>query len=96
MPQVRVEFTVEPFNEGQPGAHVLAAWDAVESHGYQLATGPFSSEVEIASAYADEVIASLVRAALSNGAERVSLQIERVPSDQRLSAMAPAADRADS
>ncbi len=78
MPQVRVEFTVEPFVEGQPGEHVLAAWQAVESHGYELATGPFSSEVEIASVEADAVISSLVRAALSNGAERVSLQIERL------------------
>ena len=33
MPRVRVEFTVEPFVDGRPGAHVLAAWSAVESSG---------------------------------------------------------------
>jgi uncharacterized protein YqgV (UPF0045/DUF77 family) len=77
MPQVRVEFTVEPFNEGQPGAHVLAAWTAVESHGYLLSTGPFSSEVEMDTASVDEVVGALVKAAFGNGAERVSLQIER-------------------
>jgi uncharacterized protein YqgV (UPF0045/DUF77 family) len=77
MPQVSVEFTVEPFNEGQPGAHVLAAWAAVESHGYSLSTGPFSSEVEMDTASVDEVVGALVKAAFGNGAERVSLQIER-------------------
>jgi uncharacterized protein YqgV (UPF0045/DUF77 family) len=77
MPQVRVEFMVEPFVEGQPGAHVLAAWKAVESHGYELATGPFSAEAEMDTVSVDEVVAAVVKAAFSNGAERVSLHIER-------------------
>lgn len=80
MPRVRVEFTVEPFVDGRPGAHVLAAWSAVESHGAALDSGPFSSETTIDEAALDSVVGDLVKAAFSHGAARVSLQLERVES----------------
>lgn len=80
MSQVRVEFMVEPFVEGQPGAHVVAAWKAVESHGYELSTGPFSAEADMDTASVDGVVASVVKAAFAHGAERVSLHIERTSS----------------
>ena len=78
MSQVRVEFTVEPFVDGHPGAHVLAAWAAVEATGTELHSGPFSSEATIDETRLDEVVGGLVNAAFAHGADRVSLQVERM------------------
>jgi uncharacterized protein YqgV (UPF0045/DUF77 family) len=78
MASVRVEFTVEPFVDGEPGAHVLAAWQAVEARGAELSPGPFSSEVTVAAEQLDVVVGDLVRAAFAHGADRVSVQLERV------------------
>ena len=38
-----VEFTIEPFIEGAPGAHVTAAVAAVEKRGLIVEFGPFGS-----------------------------------------------------
>lgn len=78
MSQVRVEFTVEPFVDGHPGDHVLAAWQAVEAHGVTLESGPFSSETTVDDAQLHDIVGDLVRAAFSNGADRVSMQLERI------------------
>ena len=75
---VRVEFTVEPFRDGHPGDHVLAAWRAVEADGCELETGPFSSMVEVPDAIVAKVVADLLRAALDGGATRVTVQVEQV------------------
>ncbi len=78
MSHVRVEFTVEPFVDGQPGEHVRAAWRAVEAHGCELAAGPFSSEAEVPEAVVGEVVGDLLRAALDHGATRVTFQVEHL------------------
>ena len=80
MSQVRVEFTVEPFVDGNPGDHVQAAWRAVEANGTELRSGPFSSEATIEESQLQAVIGGLVTAAFANGADRVSLQVERLDS----------------
>jgi uncharacterized protein YqgV (UPF0045/DUF77 family) len=80
MARVRVEFTVEPFVDGQPGEHVLAAWRAVEARGAELSSGPFSSEAVIDGGDVDLVVGDLIRAALASGADRVSVQVERLES----------------
>lgn len=80
MPRVRIEFTVEPFVDGHPGDHVVAAWSAVEGHGCELVTGPFSAETEVPERAAADIVADVVRAALSHGADRVSFQVERLDS----------------
>ena len=46
MPQVRVEFTVEPFLEGELGAHVEAALRSLRRAGYAPDVGPFGTAVE--------------------------------------------------
>jgi uncharacterized protein YqgV (UPF0045/DUF77 family) len=74
---VRVEFTIEPFVDGHPGAHVLAAWQAVEAHGCELVAGPFSSSVDVDEAAAHDVVSDLVQAAFGQGATRVAVQVER-------------------
>lgn len=77
MALVRIEFTVEPFVDGHPGAHVQAAWHAVEARGCRLDRGPFSSTVEVDERDAHGVVGELVQAALGSGATRVSVQVER-------------------
>jgi uncharacterized protein YqgV (UPF0045/DUF77 family) len=80
MTNVRVEFTVEPFVDGQPGEHVLAAWRAVEARGRQLENGPFSASTDVPLDEVGDLVADVVRAALGQGATRVALQVERVAS----------------
>jgi uncharacterized protein YqgV (UPF0045/DUF77 family) len=76
--QVRIEFTVEPFVEGHPGPHVLAAIGAVEARGLSVDVGPFSSVAEVSPQAAGAAVAEMLDAALAHGATRVSLQVERV------------------
>ena len=81
--EVRLEFFVEPFTEGRPGKHVRAAIDAVESHGLSVDVGAFGTMTTGSSEAVAEAVGDLVRAALENGADRVSVQ-----------AVTPAADPA--
>ncbi len=43
---VRLEFTVEPFEEGVIGAHVAAALDRLREAGFEPDVGPFGNAVE--------------------------------------------------
>lgn len=73
----RAEFTVEPFEEGTPGPHVLAAIEAVSHLEHEV--GPFGTTVE---GSLDEVLAAVAavnRAAMAAGASRVSLNLTVVP-----------------
>lgn len=75
--QLSVEFTVEPFVPGNPGAHVQAAVEAVRHNGIDPTIGPFGTSFEVSERTADEVIGHIVRAAFQEGAQRLSLQVER-------------------
>ncbi len=77
MARVRIEFTIEPFREGDPGPHVLAGVAAVEGAGLTVDFGPFSSVALGAEDEALDAIGALLRDALAAGATRVSLQVER-------------------
>jgi hypothetical protein len=77
---LRVEFTVEPFVEGQPGRHVLAAVEAVRVLGPDVDFGPFASSFRAADDLAARALSALVAAAYGNGATHVSLHVERVES----------------
>jgi len=44
-----VEFTVEPFVDGEPGPHVQAAVDAAEASGLTTEFGPFRLPVQVRS-----------------------------------------------
>lgn len=77
--RLRAEFTTEPFHgEGPPPAHVTAALEAVRGAGVTCDFGPFGTS---ASGRGDDVLDALgraLRAALTNGATRVTLQVERL------------------
>lgn len=70
-----LEFLVEPFAEGQPGPHVIAAIKAVEALGLHLEVGPFSSQARGGSEALVAAAAAVMREALNSGATRVSLQL---------------------
>ncbi len=77
---IRVEFTVEPFVEGQPGPHVLAAVSAVESHGISVEFGPFATEFVADDTTALAAVNSLTSSAYANGATHVNIHLEKVGS----------------
>lgn len=79
---LRAEFTVEPFVEGQPGPHVLAAVAAVEALGFTVEFGPFASEFSGDDATVIAAIQALVRDAYANGATRVALHVERTDGER--------------
>ncbi|CAN5525880.1 hypothetical protein BH24ACT5_BH24ACT5_19740 [soil metagenome] len=72
---LQVEFLVEPFREGEPGAHVVAAIDALRDAGLSVDVGALSST---ATGPVDAVasgIAEMVRASIAAGAQRLHLQV---------------------
>ncbi len=71
------EFTVEPFVEGHPGPHVLAALAAAQTPGLQVDVGPFGTEVRGDSASVSDAIARVITSAMAQGATRVSIQVQR-------------------
>jgi isopentenyldiphosphate isomerase/uncharacterized protein YqgV (UPF0045/DUF77 family) len=71
----RVEFTVEPFVEGQQGPHVTAPIDALGSMGISVEVGPFGSSCVVEPAASAEVVATVVRAAFENGATHVNIDV---------------------
>jgi uncharacterized protein YqgV (UPF0045/DUF77 family) len=78
---LRAEFTVEPFVEGQPGPHVLAAVTAVESLGFAVEFGPFATEFSGEDSAVIAAIEALVRGAYAEGATRVAVHVERMEND---------------
>lgn len=75
MPDHDLEFTIEPFIEGQPGPHVRAAVDAVEALGVDVDLGPFGSSCHAPAGTMPAVVAAIVEQAFANGATYVSLHV---------------------
>ncbi len=73
-----LEFTIEPFHEGNPGPHVTAAIDAVTALGVEVEFGPFGSSCTVSQEQLAEVSGLIVGRAFANGATHVSLHAERV------------------
>ena len=72
-----VEFTIEPFTEGNPGQHVRAAVDAAEALGVSADFGPFGTTCTVPEALIGALTSAVVVAAMANGATHVSLHVER-------------------
>jgi hypothetical protein len=70
-----LEFTVEPFVEGNPGPHVRAAVAAAESLGTTVEFGPFGSTCRAAADAMPAIVAAVVKEALAHGATHVSLHV---------------------
>lgn len=80
----RVEFTIEPFVEGQPGRHVTASVEAVEARGFAVEFGPFGSECVTPTAETPDVVAAILRAAFANGATHVTIDVGAADATQEI------------
>ena len=74
---VHIEFTIEPFVEGHPGAHVLAAIDAAQTLGVAVDVGPFGSSCEVELSTVGALVGAVTDAALGLGATHVSIHLEQ-------------------
>lgn len=74
----RVEFTVEPFVEGQPGPHVTAPVEALRSLGLDVEFGPFGSECVVDAERAPDAVAAIVRAAIDNAATHITIDVTAI------------------
>ncbi len=72
----RAEFTIEPFKDGEPGAHVLAAIEAVRALGPEPHIGPFATAFTGEAGVVAEAVRALTDAALAAGATRISITVE--------------------
>jgi hypothetical protein len=79
MASAKVEFTIEPFTDGDLGPHVQAALEAARSFAEAVEVGPFGSSVVVSVLDAPVLVHDVIRAALTNGASRVAVQVDRVP-----------------
>lgn len=73
----RLEVFVEPFVEAQPGPHVAAAVEAIESAGLPVDLGALATTAEGPVDDLVEAAAALLRATFERGASSVQLRIER-------------------
>ncbi|MDA2945256.1 MAG: hypothetical protein O2925_02935 [Actinomycetota bacterium] len=77
----RLDFTIEPFVDGQPGAHVTAPVAALEALGVTVDFGAFGSTCIAEAEQMPELVAEVVRVAYANGATRVTIEIDGVSVD---------------
>ena len=73
-----VEFTIEPFIDGEPGVHVTAAVAAVEAHGIAVDFGPFGSLFSVDAESLSVVVGDLLRVAYEHGATFVNIAVSRL------------------
>ena len=72
----RVEFTIEPFREGDPGPHVTQAIAAAQDLGAEVEIGPFGSACTVPTDRSAELVAAVVRAAFGHGATHVNIDVD--------------------
>jgi len=80
MPNLVAEFTIEPFEPAAPGPHVRAAIEAATtaasaSGEVVVDVGPFGTSIEGPADTVLAIVTAVNRAAIGNGATRVSLQL---------------------
>jgi uncharacterized protein YqgV (UPF0045/DUF77 family) len=69
------EFTIEPFEEGRPGPHVLKAIDAARASGATVSVGPFGTKVAGSSDEIVRAVGAALHASLSEGASHVTVTV---------------------
>lgn len=71
----RLEFTVEPFVDGQPGPHVTAPVDALRAAGFDVVFDAFGTVVETTADRVAEAVSIAVGTAIGNGATHVNTAV---------------------
>lgn len=89
----KVDFTVEPFTDGQLGPHVHAALAAARQSGYEPEVGPFGSSmsgpVDSVLAAASAALGAAFHAGATGVAMTVTRQVASDEADQFLDAVRP-------
>lgn len=75
---IKVEFTIEPFVDGDPPERVNKAVAAVEVLGIAVEIGPFGSSFVASRELVGQALAALITTAYENGATHVSVDTEVV------------------
>jgi len=75
---VHVEFTIEPFVEGDPGSHVLAAVASARQIGVDVEMGPFGSTCDVPTRDVGALVGAITDAAIGQGATHVSIHVEAI------------------
>ena len=71
----RIEFTIEPFVEAQPGIHVTAPVDALTTMGVVVEVGPFGSACDVDDDRVGDAVATIVGTAVANGATHINVDV---------------------
>ena len=71
----RLEFTIEPFEEGRPGAHVTAPVEVLRGRGYDVEFGPFGSACDVPADEVSDAVAVVVATAFEYGATHVNVDV---------------------
>ena len=75
---IKVEFTIEPFEEGDPPERVTRAVAAVEALGIAVEIGVFGSAFTTTSDQVGHALNVLVTAAYASGATHITIDTEAV------------------
>lgn len=75
---VTVEFTIEPFEEGEPPLRVAQAVAAIEALGIAVEIGVFGSSFSTSVDKVGPALSALMTAAYAHGATHVSIHTEAV------------------
>jgi uncharacterized protein YqgV (UPF0045/DUF77 family) len=74
-PTLAAEFLVEPFNEGTPGGHVVAAVEAFTGRGLEVEMGPFASVADGDPEVIADAVADMIRQSMATGATSIRIHI---------------------
>jgi len=77
----RLEFLVEPFEEGNPGPHVLGTLEILQRHGLEMTMGPFGNTVDGDYETLTSVLPTVLRSAFEKGASRISITLTKSLAD---------------
>lgn len=75
---IKVEFTIEPFVDGDPPERVNKAIAAVEVLGIAVEIGPFGSSFVASQELVGQALSALITTAYQHGATHVSVDTEAV------------------
>lgn len=73
---IKVEFTIEPFEDGDPPLRVTRTVEALEALGLSVEIGPFGSSFTVPDDRLADAMAALASVAHAHGATRVAVHTE--------------------
>lgn len=75
---IKVEYTIEPFVEGEIPTRVTATASALEQIGVSVEIGVFGSSFEVDTATVGNALSILVTTAYGHGATHVTIDLEEI------------------